>query len=53
MKDTWNLSTVYSNIEAFDKDLEDIKTRLLEEMKKCEGKLNDEKVFLKYMRGDA
>jgi len=50
MKDTWNLSTVYSNIEAFDKDLEDIKTRLLEEMKKCEGKLNDEKVFLKYMK---
>jgi len=50
MKDTWNLTTLYPDQGAFEKELDDIKTHLIEEMKRYEGKLSDEAGFLAYMK---
>ena len=49
MSEKWDLSRLYKDEEAFLKELEDVKTRILPALSSFEGKLGDKEEFRKYL----
>ena len=49
MKDKWDLTRIYKDEEAFLKDLEDAKTRIIPALASFEGKLSTEEGFKQYL----
>lgn len=49
MSEKWDLSRLYKDEDAFLKELEDVKTRILPALSSFEGKLGDKEEFRKYL----